>query len=248
MCQWRGHICWGEACGKAGEWTGMISILLKMGPGSTKALGALGHAQHSWGSAEKSGWRSRVSRGESPGQQLRDEPGPGLRDLRSGERKEKESEVTQWCPTLCDPRTVAYQAPPSMGFSRQECWSGLPFPSPGDLPDPGIEPGSPALRADALPWEVRGGALMFAHRLGMWLGSFEQTSLWEDHSRWVILSGENLNTPFSPVERWVDWTGVGESLVNLGQILSGQLLTTHWKTYWWVSEREELSLNPGFWF
>ena len=43
------------------------------------------------------------------------------------------------------PWTVAYQAPPSMGFSRQENWSGLPFPSPGDLPDPGIEPGSPAL-------------------------------------------------------------------------------------------------------
>ena len=43
------------------------------------------------------------------------------------------------------PWTVAYQAPPSMGFSRQEYWSGLPFPSPGDLPDPGIEPGSPAL-------------------------------------------------------------------------------------------------------
>ena len=40
-----------------------------------------------------------------------------------------------------------------MGFSRQECWSGLPFPSPGDLPDPGIEPGSPALQADALPSE-----------------------------------------------------------------------------------------------
>ena len=46
--------------------------------------------------------------------------------------------------------TVAYQAPPSMGFSRQEYWSGLPFPSPGDLPNPGIEPGSPALGADAL--------------------------------------------------------------------------------------------------
>ena len=43
------------------------------------------------------------------------------------------------------PWTVAYQPPPSMGFSRQEYWSGLPFPSPGDLPDPGIEPGSPAL-------------------------------------------------------------------------------------------------------
>ena len=43
------------------------------------------------------------------------------------------------------PWTVAYQAPPSMGFSRQEFWSGLPFPSPGDLPDPGIEPRSPTL-------------------------------------------------------------------------------------------------------
>ena len=54
-------------------------------------------------------------------------------------------EVTQSCLTLCDPWTVAYQAPPSMGFSRQEYWSGLPFPSPEDLPHPGIEPGSPAL-------------------------------------------------------------------------------------------------------
>jgi len=43
------------------------------------------------------------------------------------------------------PWTVIYQAPLSMGFSRQECWSGLPFPSPRDLPDPGTEPGSPAL-------------------------------------------------------------------------------------------------------
>ena len=58
--------------------------------------------------------------------------------------------------------TVAYQAPPSIGFSRQECWSGLPFPSPGDLPDPGIKPGSPALQADAL---LSGppGKLKFTH-------------------------------------------------------------------------------------
>ena len=48
------------------------------------------------------------------------------------------------------PRTVAYQVLPSMGFSRQEYWRGLPFPSPEDLPDPGIEPGSPALKANAL--------------------------------------------------------------------------------------------------
>ena len=44
-----------------------------------------------------------------------------------------------------------------MGFSRQEYWSGLPFPSPGDLPDPGIEPGSPALQADTLTSEPPGG-------------------------------------------------------------------------------------------
>ena len=57
---------------------------------------------------------------------------------------------------VATPWTVANQAPPSMGFSRQEYWSGLPFPSPGDLPDPGIEPGSPALWADALPSEPPG--------------------------------------------------------------------------------------------
>ena len=54
------------------------------------------------------------------------------------------------------PGTVAYQAPPSMGFSWQENWSGLPFHSPGDLPDPGIEPRSPALRVDAPPSEPPG--------------------------------------------------------------------------------------------
>ena len=54
------------------------------------------------------------------------------------------------------PWTVAYQASLSMGFSRQEYWSGWPFPSPGDLPNPGIEPGSPSLQADALPSEPPG--------------------------------------------------------------------------------------------
>ena len=49
------------------------------------------------------------------------------------------------------PWTVAYQAPLSMDFSRQEYRSGLPFLSPGDLPDPGIDPGSPTLQTDALP-------------------------------------------------------------------------------------------------
>ena len=62
--------------------------------------------------------------------------------------------VARLCPTLATPQTVAHQAPLSMGFSRQEYWSGLPSPSPGDLPDPGTEPGSPALQADSLQIEL----------------------------------------------------------------------------------------------
>ena len=64
------------------------------------------------------------------------------------------------------PRTVAYQAPPSMEFSRKEYWNGLPFPSPGDLPNPGIKPRSPTLQADfsqsespGEPKKTRGGNL-----------------------------------------------------------------------------------------
>ena len=52
------------------------------------------------------------------------------------------------------PWPVACQTPPSMGFPRQEYWSRLPFPSPGDLPNPEIEPGSPALQTDSLPTEI----------------------------------------------------------------------------------------------
>ena len=55
-----------------------------------------------------------------------------------------------------NPWTIAYQPPPSIGFSRQEYWNGLPFPSPGDLPNPGIDPGSLALQTDALPSEPPG--------------------------------------------------------------------------------------------
>ena len=54
------------------------------------------------------------------------------------------------------PWIVAHQAPPPVGFSRQEYWSGLPFTSPGDLPDTGIEPGSPTFQADALTSEPPG--------------------------------------------------------------------------------------------
>ena len=72
------------------------------------------------------------------------------------------------------PWTVAHQAPPSTGFSRQEYWSGLPFPYPGDLPEPGIEPGSPALRADALTAEPPGKLKILQARLQQRQG--DQTS------------------------------------------------------------------------
>ena len=64
--------------------------------------------------------------------------------------------VTQSCLSLWTPWTVAHQAPLSMGFSRQEYWSGLPFPPPGDLPNPGIQSGSPILQADSSLSELPG--------------------------------------------------------------------------------------------
>ena len=73
--------------------------------------------------------------------------------------------VTQVCPTLCDPMDcVAHQAPLSMTFFRQKCWSEQPFPSLGDLPDPGIKPGSPTLQADSLPSEPPGKLPNACHR------------------------------------------------------------------------------------
>ena len=62
---------------------------------------------------------------------------------------------------------IVHQAPLSMGFSRQEYWSGLPAPSPGDLPNPGIEPKSPTLRADSLPSEPLGKPRLFVNYLAM---------------------------------------------------------------------------------
>ena len=61
--------------------------------------------------------------------------------------------VAQLCPTLCNSMGCSCQAPLSMGFSKQDYWNGLPFPPPGDLPDPGIESRSPASQAGSLPSE-----------------------------------------------------------------------------------------------
>ena len=67
--------------------------------------------------------------------------------------KVKSESVTHSCLTLCDPMDCSPPGSVSMGFCSQEYWSGLPSLSPGDLPDPGIEPGSPELQADSLPSE-----------------------------------------------------------------------------------------------
>ena len=71
-------------------------------------------------------------------------------------KEESESLIAHSCLTLCNlmDYSLACQAPLSIKFSRQEYWSGLPFPSPGDLPNPGIEPGAPTLQADSLPSET----------------------------------------------------------------------------------------------
>ena len=80
-----------------------------------------------------------------------------LESIKQGEVSQKVNEsVNQLCPTLTILWAVAHQAPLTIGFQRQEYWSGLPFPSPGDLPNPGIKPGSPASQADTLPSESPG--------------------------------------------------------------------------------------------
>ena len=79
--------------------------------------------------------------------------------------KKKEVLVDQLCPTLCDPMDCNPQAPVSLELSRQEYWSGLSFPSPGDLPDPGIEPRSPALQVDSLLSEPQGSPVIWEIRI-----------------------------------------------------------------------------------
>ena len=100
--------------------------------------------------------------------------------------------VPKLCPPLVTPWTAARQVPLSMGFPRLECWSGLPFPSTGDLPDPGIRPGSPALWADALLTEPPGEPIT-----AWWVISFQH---------WLVshcLDGPQLT--FSPTEGQLGW-------------------------------------------
>ena len=77
--------------------------------------------------------------------------------------------VVQSCPTLWGPMDCSPPGSPSMGFSREQYWSGWPFPSPGDLPNPGVNPPSPILQADSLPSEPPGNPQRV---LGLWSSGF----------------------------------------------------------------------------
>ena len=93
------------------------------------------------------------------------------------------------------PWTVAHQAPLSMGFPRQEYWSGVPLPSPGDLPNPGIEHRSPALRADASPFEPPGKTTHVCI-----LSRFSCVRLFV--TPWTAAHQAPLSTEFSRQEYW----------------------------------------------
>ena len=125
------------------------------------------------------------------------------------------------------PWTVTYQAPRSMGFSRQEYWSGLPFPSPGDLPNPGIEPGSPALKVDALTSEPPGkpntkGALVLEKTLESPLDSKEIKPINpKGNQPWIFIGRIDADTEAPVLATWCKEV-------------------THWKRPWcWKDRRQK---------
>ena len=104
------------------------------------------------------------------------------------------------CVRLCaTPETAAHQAPPSLGFSRQEHWSGLPCPLPGHLPNPGIEPRSPALQADSLPAEPPGKPRN--SRMGHL--SLCQGSFWPGNRTGISCIAGRFFTSWATREAWI---------------------------------------------
>ena len=142
------------------------------------------------------------------------------------------------------PWTVAFQAPPSMGFSRQKCWSGLPFPSPGDLPDPGIEPGSPALQADALLSEPPGNYTLKEMSWGYSESSKRRTDLWKHRKLYSPESCSGLgswrNNPRTKKEEWKD---EGARNTERGAETENGRLNRKWKEgeilYYWMMNEEK---------
>ena len=120
-------------------------------------------------------------------------------------QKESKSEALNHVCLFATPWTIAHQAPPSMGFSRQGYWSRLPFSSSGDLPNPGIKPGSPALQADSLPFEPQGKPCLSkpVHFIG------DGT-----RSRWVTGPGsDNYREESETGLGWTLWGSVSSSVM-----------------------------------
>ena len=129
--------------------------------------------------------------------------------------------------------TVAHQAPLSMGFSRQEYWSGLPFPSPGDLPNSGIEPWSPALQADALTSELPGKpqvALYYWYKTVVKFYSVAWSEVKVAQSCPTLCDPMDCSPPGSSVHgilqaRILDWVAISFSRGSCG-LRTDQLTTT----------------------
>ena len=96
--------------------------------------------------------------------------------------------------TLCDPMDYSFQGPLSMGFSRQEYWSGLLFPSPGDPPNPGVEPASPALAVDSLPLHHLGSPFVWVSFFNYFVYIFRRIVL--DHMIILFNFLKNCQTVF----------------------------------------------------
>ena len=173
-----------------------------------------------------------------------------------------ESEVAQSCPALCDPVDCSPQAPPSMGFSRQEYWSGLPFPSPVDLPDPGIELRSPALQADTLTclmfnvyyikagemvWLIRDGQSSFIlhpdkeNFIIVWDGLILRFHRFLCICVCVCMLSEKAMAPHSSTLAWkIPWTEEPGRLQSMGLLRVGHDWATslslftfmHWRRKW----------------
>ena len=121
---------------------------------------------------------------------------------------EQEDKWVKWVKSLsrvrlfATPWTVAHQAPPSMGFSRQEHWSGLPFPSSGDLPNPGIKPWSATLQANSLQSELPGKPQfhMWKMLVSEWVKSLSCVGLFA--TPWTVAYKAPLSMKFSRQEYW----------------------------------------------
>ena len=117
------------------------------------------------------------------------------------------------------PWTVAYQAPLSMGFSRQEYWSGFPFPSPGDLPNPGIEPRSPALQEDILIHTYK--YIYNGPQWNLYLTKVQIKWIGECHILWKFSCSSNLDIIYT----WsrMLWLEVEKNVLPMKMINSSKL-------------------------